>query len=139
MAKNLLRLRRIYDKTDGRCHICHSKLSFKSHGRRNAKGSWHIDHSVPRARGGSDHGNNLFAACIGCNLDKGTLSTRIVRRYYGTARAPYSKTKKTRIRENNTTAGAVVGGLIGAVGGPLGFFVGAAIGAMIGDETSPRI
>jgi 5-methylcytosine-specific restriction endonuclease McrA len=72
MAKDLLRLRRIYEKTDGRCHICHSKLSFISHGKDGMRGAWHIDHVKPGANGGSNHGNNLFAACIGCNLDKGT-------------------------------------------------------------------
>ncbi|HEY9488540.1 MAG TPA: HNH endonuclease [Chryseosolibacter sp.] len=139
MAKDLLRLRRIYDRTEGRCHVCHSKLNFNHHGKNGTHGAWHIEHSKARAKGGSDHGNNLFPACTGCNLDKGILTSRTVRKYYGNTRAPYNKARKEQIRESNTTAGAIVGGLIGADGGPVGFFIGAAIGAIIGDETSPRI
>lgn len=139
MAKDLLRLRRIYDKTDGRCHICHSKLSFKSYGIRSATGSWHIEHSVPRAHGGSNHLNNLFPACIDCNLDKGTLPTRVVRGYCGNTRAPYSRAKKEQIRDDNTGAGVLIGGLLGLVAGPWGCVIGAALGGMIGSDNSPRI
>ncbi len=139
MAKDLHYLRRIYDRTDGRCHLCHTKLSFKNHGKHGAHAAWHIEHSKARAKGGTDHGNNLFPACIDCNLNKGVLSSRPARKQYGTTRAPYSKSRKEKIRENNTTAGAVIGGLIGAMGGPVGFFVWATIGAIIGNETSPRV
>ncbi|MBL7857240.1 MAG: HNH endonuclease [Cyclobacteriaceae bacterium] len=139
MAKDLHNLRRIYDRTDGRCHLCHCKLSFKNHGMRGMRGAWHIEHSKARANGGTDHGNNVLPACIDCNLNKSILKSRIVRKQYGTTRAPYSKSRKEKIRENNTTAGAVIGGIIGAVGGPVGFFVCATIGAIIGNETSPRV
>lgn len=33
----------------------------------------HIDHIVPRVRGGTDIPNNLKTACRECNLGKGTL------------------------------------------------------------------
>jgi 5-methylcytosine-specific restriction endonuclease McrA len=140
MAKNLSRLRKIYDKTDGRCHICYRKLSFKNHGIHGARGSWHVDHSRARSRGGSDHGNDLFPACIDCNLDKGTLTSCTARMHAGTTRAPYSKKKKIKIRENNMLTGVISGGIIGAgVAGPPGFVVGAILGGMIGDEVSPKI
>lgn len=138
MAKDLLKLRKIYDKTDGYCHICHRKLSFQNHGKLDSKGAWHIEHSIPRAKGGSDHLNNLFAACINCNIYKSAKAARIVRSQYGNTRAPYSKKKKEEIREVNTTAGVLIGGVIGLVGGPWGFLLGATIGAMIGDDNSPR-
>lgn len=39
MPKDLIRLRKIYDKTDGYCHICHKKLAFSNHGITGAKGT----------------------------------------------------------------------------------------------------
>jgi hypothetical protein len=30
----------------------------------------HVDHMVPRSKGGSDHPHNLVTACEGCNLSK---------------------------------------------------------------------
>lgn len=138
MGKDLQRLRDIYRKTDGYCHVCHRKLSFQNHGKQNAKGAWHIEHSRPRAKGGTDHLNNLFAACIECNIEKATLTSRTARGYYGNTRAPYCKEKKEAIRDDNTATGAVIGGVIGAVGGPWGIAIGAAIGGMIGHQNSPR-
>lgn len=132
-------LRKIYAKTDGYCHICHKKLCLQNYGERVLKGSWHIEHSIPKARGGSDHLNNLFAACIDCNIEKATLSSRAARSQYGNTRAPYSKWKKEGIRDDNTTAGALVGGGIGlAVGGPVGGIIGSFIGGLIGNNNSPR-
>jgi 5-methylcytosine-specific restriction endonuclease McrA len=138
MAKDLQRLRRIYDKTDGYCHLCHRKLSFQNHGNRNTKGAWHIEHSIPKAQGGTDHLNNLLAACIDCNIEKSTLTSRTVRSHNGNTRAPYSKSKKKEIRDSNTAAGAIIGGVIGLVGGPWGAAIGATIGGMIGNSSSPR-
>jgi len=135
--KNLLR--RIYQKTDGYCHICHRKLSFQNYGRRNAKGVWQIEHSIARAKGGTDHFNNLFPACVKCNLEKGTMASRSARSNYGNTRAPHSKERKKRIKENNITAGAIIGGLIGLAAGPWGAAVGATVGGFIGNENSPRI
>lgn len=138
MAKDLLQLRRIYDKTDGYCHVCHRKLSFQNHGKRDTKGAWHIEHSIPKAKGGTDHLNNLFPACIDCNIEKSTLTSRTARSYNGNTRAPYSKDKKEEIKESNTAAGILIGGVIGLVGGPWGMAIGATIGGMIGNGSSPR-
>lgn len=132
------RLQKFYRKTDGYCHICHKKLSFTNHGVHGAKGSWHIEHSVARAKGGSDHMNILFAACISCNIDKGTRHTKTARSQYGNSRAPYSKAKKKKIRSNNTAAGTIIGGALGSVFGPVGTMVGAGIGAAIGNSSSPK-
>lgn len=139
MAKDVQKLRRIYAKTDGQCHVCHRKLSFQNHGKWGQRGAWHVDHSVAKARGGSDHMNNLLPACIGCNLDKATISSRTIRKYYGTTRAPYCREKKQRIREDNTTTGALIGGMIGLIGGPWGVVIGATIGGMIGNDNSPNV
>ncbi len=139
MAKNLLKLKQIFRRTDGRCHICHRKLNFKHHGKRGFSGAWHIEHSVPRANGGTDRLNNLYPACIDCNHAKGVLSTRSARGMCGKTRAPYSRAKKDAIRESNVGTGVVIGTIIGSVGGPWGMLIGAAIGGMIGNENPPTV
>ncbi len=133
------RLQKIYRKTDGYCHICHKKLSFTNYGVQGARGSWHIEHSIAKANGGSDHMNNLYPACISCNIDKGTSHTKTARAQHGNSRAPYSKSKKQQIKSNNTTGGALIGGGIGlAIGGPVGGLIGSFVGGLIGNENSPK-
>lgn len=132
------RLNRIYDKTDGYCHICHKKLSFSNYGIFGAKGNWEIEHSVARANGGSNHLNNLFPACISCNRSKREQQTKTVRSYYGNSRAPYSRKRKQSIKNQNAVAGTVIGGIFGSVFGPIGALVGAGIGAAIGNDSSPK-
>ena len=137
MAYDAQRLRTIYDRTDGYCHICHHRLSFKNYGKIGACGAWEVEHSRPRAKGGTDHGNNLFPACVACNRDKSDFGTRTARRWNGTTRAPLSKETKKQIRSDNTVAGGVIGGLIGLVGGPVGVAIGAAIGTAVGSSIKP--
>lgn len=31
---------------------------------------WHIDHAIPRSRGGADHEDNYVLSCATCNLSK---------------------------------------------------------------------
>lgn len=99
------------------------------------KGAWEVEHSVPRSNGGSEHLNNLYAAHISCNREKGTVTTRTARKWNGRTRAPLSKEKKQEIRSRNRwgwgTAGAISGA---AVAGPAGFLVG----GMIGDQIKPE-
>lgn len=132
------KLEAIYEKTDGFCHLCQRKLCFANYGRRNEKGSWHIEHSIPRAKGGSDHLNNLFPACIVCNYEKGTILTQTIRKRNGVARAPYSKAKKERIKEENTVMGMIGGGLLGTVFGPGGVIVCSILGGLFGEDISPK-
>lgn len=132
------RLNRIYDKTDGYCHICHKKLCFSNYGILGAKGNWEIEHSVAKTNGGTNHLNNLFPACISCNRSKREQPTKTARSYYGNSRAPYSKKRKQSIQNQNTVAGTVIGGIFGSVFGPIGAFVGAGIGAAIGNDSSPK-
>lgn len=45
-------------------------------GRRVTRSTRHVDHSVSRVNGGTNHLNNLRLACLRCNLSKGELSAR---------------------------------------------------------------
>ena len=138
MVKDLTRLRKIYDKTDGQCHICHKPLSFNNHGKQGYRGSWHIDHSVPKAKSGTDHLNNLYPACISCNIEKGVNSSYSARKKNGKSRVPYNKERKKHLKANNLTGGIIVGGLLGSFFGPFGIAAGIALGAVIGDELTPK-
>jgi len=44
----------IFDRTTGRCHICRDDLDFSAYGESPEFGGWEVDHSVPRAKGGTD-------------------------------------------------------------------------------------
>jgi 5-methylcytosine-specific restriction endonuclease McrA len=94
-------LKTIYSKTDGCCHLCGKRHRLSDYAL-----TWHREHHVPRAYGGSDHVKNLYVACIKCNLIKGTLPSKVVRRWMGLNRIPLSRQTKLRIREeqesNNT-------------------------------------
>ena len=81
----------IFDRTNGKCHICHKKLTFSNYGSIAARGAWEGEHSVPRSKGGTDHLNNLYAACISCNRSKGNKSTKSARAWYGNTSAPPSR------------------------------------------------
>ena len=124
----------IYDKTDGRCHICRKKLSFKNYGTLTARGAWEVDHSRPRARGGTDYLRNLMPSCTPCNRQKQDGSTQAARRSYGYSRAPLSREKRAELRDRNTLAGGGLGAAIGAVGGPVGMALGALVGGLLGSE-----
>jgi hypothetical protein len=132
------RLNKIYNKTDGYCHICHKKLSFINYAHPGTRGSWEIEHSIAKANGGTDHLNNLFPACISCNKEKRTLHSRTVRARNGNTRAPYSKGKKDKIKSDNAAGGAVIGGLLGSIFGPGGAILGAAIGGALGNSNSSK-
>src|SRR2546423_8127834 len=86
--------RRIYDRTDGYCHLCCKKLSFINYACYGARGAWEVEHSIPRSRGGTDHLNNLYPACISCNRYKAAQSSRSARSLNGRKRAPFSRERK---------------------------------------------
>ncbi len=138
MAYDNDRLNSIYDKTDGCCHICHKKLSFVNHGKRGNKGAWQVEHSKPKVKGGTNHLNNLYPACVSCNYEKGTLHTKTARSWNKTSRAPYSAFKKKQVKEDNTFGGVFIGGLLGAFFGPAGVAIGATLGGAFGSSNSPR-
>lgn len=133
------RLRRIFDKTNGNCHLCCVKLAFSNYGISGKRGSWHVEHSRPVAKGGSHHLNNLFAAHIDCNLEKSTITTRTVRGWNGRSRAPLNKVKYEAAKVENTVLGGTLGAGIGALfGGPPGALLGGAIGALFGNDVDPN-
>lgn len=132
------RIHKIFHKTDGHCHLCGGKCILSHHGVHQTKGGWHIEHSVPRFNGGTDHLNNLYPAHINCNLKKGIKPTRTIRAKHGLSKAPPSKAKKEEIRNENIAAGAVIGGIIGsAFGNSWGTALGVIVGALIGNSNSP--
>jgi 5-methylcytosine-specific restriction endonuclease McrA len=55
------------------------KLAFTNYGKRGARAAWEVDHSRAKANGGTDHLNNLMPACIPCNREKGTLTSRAMK------------------------------------------------------------
>lgn len=56
------RRREVFEKSGGRCFYCGITLTLD--------GTWHVEHSFPRALGGPDELPNLVAACVPCNLAK---------------------------------------------------------------------
>lgn len=127
-------LSRIYDRTSGYCHICRKKLAFTNYGRPSARGAWEVEHSVARANGGSQHGNNLYAACITCNRAKGAATTRSVRAANGRTSAPLSRKARAAKRRGHTVFGAGAGAIVGSALGPAGTIVGGFIGALMGNS-----
>ncbi|MEW8009345.1 MAG: HNH endonuclease, partial [Candidatus Thiodiazotropha endolucinida] len=128
---------RIFGKTNGRCHVCRSQLSFNNYGKTGTRRAWEVEHSVPRAKGGTDHLNNLYASCIPCNRSKGSSTTRSARAKNGYTSAPLSKRKKM---SNALTGGGV--GLLATLLVPphlrvAGAIFGAVVGAVIGHEVEP--
>lgn len=129
----------IFDRTDGHCHICGKKLCWNNYGQWGRKGAWEVEHSNARGNGGTDRLNNLYAAHISCNREKGTVTTRTARKWNGRKEAPLSREKKEKIRTNNRWAWSAAGALSGAtIAGPAGFVVGGLIGAVIGDQVEPE-
>lgn len=136
--RNSERLKKIYSKTDGYCHLCHRKLSLTNYNQQGTKGAWHIDHSKAKANGGTDHMNNLFPACIICNNEKGVLHKQTIRRRFGVSRAPLSKLQKNKIKKENSLIGMAGGSIVGSVFGPPGILIGAILGGLIGEDLSPK-
>lgn len=133
------RLDNIYDKTGGYCHICHKKIARRNYGKTGRRGAWQVDHSNPRANGGSDSLNNFFAACVSCNASKGAKSTRSQRRKNGKVRSPYSQKEKQAIIHENTVLGSGTGLIAGAIaGGVRGGVIGAVIGGILGSMIEPE-
>lgn len=123
---------KVYEKTDGCCHICHKKIAKKNYGVIGARGAWEVDHSKPVSKGGCNHMNNYQPACIPCNRKKGNSSTRSARHTQGVSKAPQSKQKKAKLRKHKILGGAGTGAIVGIKFGPVGGIVGAITGALIG-------
>lgn len=137
MAYSKDRLKNIYDSTSGYCHLCGKKLAFINYGKPGFKAAWEVEHSKPKSKGGTDHLNNLFPACISCNREKGNKHNKTVRNKNGIIKAPLSiKARKTAQLKNAAKSGAI-GGALGLIFGPIGVITGAALGVSLGYEKNP--
>jgi 5-methylcytosine-specific restriction endonuclease McrA len=130
-------LKAILDRTSGKCHICHKKLSPSNYGIIGEKGAWEVEHSVPRSRGGTDHMNNLFPACISCNRSKRDGSTRSARAHFDKRRAPLSRAKREQAKADNALGYGILFLALGAFGGPAVAVIAGTIGAAIGYDQNP--
>jgi hypothetical protein len=138
MAFDTQQLDQIYRRTSGYCHLCHKKLARCNYGQFGKRGCWEVEHSVPRANGGTDHMNNLFAACCDCNRDKSASTTRTARGWNGKTKAPMHPEKRAVARVENTVLGAIGAGLAGLfLGGPVLGFIGLITGGKIGNSLNP--
>ena len=132
-------LRTIYDKTNGRCHLCSKSIAFSNYGLHDACGGWEVDHSVPVSKGGTDHLNNLRPAHTTCNRSKQARSSRAERQANGRTRAPLSAAAINREKTASAVTGALAGGLLGLrLGGPVGFWIGLIGGAVTAYAMDPE-
>lgn len=136
MSLTAKQLRSIFDRTSGYCHLCHKKVSFKNRGSVGKRGAWDVDHSVPRSKGGSDHLNNLYAACISCNRSKQNKNNRSQRKINGVTRSPISRHQRAVQNRKNILLGASAGALLGMRFGPPGMLFGAILGAAFGKDVT---
>ena len=130
----------IYDRTNGRCHICGRRVYFINYGNPKGKGAWEVEHSKPHAKGGTDYLRNLYPACIKCNREKSTATTRTARAWHGRTRAPLSKEKREQMKQQNALLGAGICGTIGAIVASttgFGLIVGVIIGGVLGFSIDP--
>lgn len=131
-------LQEIFERTRGKCSLCHKQLAFGNYSQAGKRGAWHVDHSRPLARGGTHHRNNLRAACISCNYDKGTRSSRAARSANGKGRPPLSKVGYDQARTANAIGVGAAASAFGAlVGGPAGALIGCLAGMAIGHDIDP--
>lgn len=101
------------------------------------RGAWEVDHSTPISKGGSNHLNNLFPACIPCNRKKGNSNNTVARKPNGVTVAPLSKKAKESKRKKGILTGLAVGVGFGSAFGPVGMLVCGTIGAIAGDSNEP--
>ena len=128
----------IYDSTSGKCHLCGKKLARTNHGRTGARGTWHVDHSRPQARGGTDYLRNLKPACISCNCSKRDGSNSTVRARHGRSRAPLSRGRRRAAQVETGLLGGGLGWLAGrALLGPGAAILTGILGLALGSKVDP--
>lgn len=138
MAYQMQDLIKILKRTDGRCHLCREELHINDYGRQDLDMGWEVDHSRPQSKGGTDHLNNLFPACISCNRSKGNASNRREREKHGYRNPPYSSKQKTRNALTGGTVGALATFLVPPQFRLLAFIASSAAGALIGYLNEPE-
>lgn len=129
----------VYDRTNGCCHLCGRKLAFRNYGKLNTRGSWEVDHSVARARGGTNRANNQYAACTHCNRSKRHGTTRSARAKNGRTAAPLSRQRREAKQKENAfklgALAAVTAKILGATNPAILLLAG--IGAALGHGEEP--
>lgn len=132
-------LRRIFDHSSGKCHICHGWLVFDNYGSMGADGAWEVEHSKPKARGGTDHCNNLYPAHIECNRAKGKKAAQTARRAHGKKRPPLNREQRAKHQEDQAVKGLGLGALLAPLIDPtgLGLLAGMILGAAAGRKRDP--
>lgn len=133
------RLRQVFERTSGKCHICGKSLRFEDYGRSARDGGWQVEHSRPVAKGGTDHLNNLCPACVPCNLTKGTRSATAARAAHGRKRKPLSVEQRRKAQAEQAKKGLTIGAIAGLLIDPTGVasVLGGALGAHIGKNVDP--
>ena len=130
-------LKKIYDRSSGYCHICHKKLAWKNYGEIGARGAWEVEHSNPKAGGGTDGLHNLYPACIPCNRSKGSKSVRSARALYGKTRAPLAREKREKAKILNSFIYGLGGAAIARVLWPSATLLAGLICMIIGYKRNP--
>lgn len=103
----------VFDKGNGECNYCEKELSLYNRDRQ-GRGAWEVEHRVPRAKGGTDHLNNLVPACWPCNIDKGTRTARTHHRAVAADRAARVSRRRWGIAGKAMIPGLAVAGLVWA-------------------------
>jgi len=92
----------VFDKTDGRCHVCGKTLFFNA--KAGSRERWRVDHILQKSRGGEDLINNYLPICRDCNFlrrNYGSLEgKRILELGCGIGRF----TRELALRASNVTA-----------------------------------
>jgi len=127
----------IYDRTSGYCHICGKKLARSNYGLIGARGAWEVEHSHPKAKGGTDRLNNLYAACIDCNRSKGVKSTRFARARNGKTCAPLSRRKRARAKIKNAITYSLGAAAAAHILCPPAALLAGLVGAQMGHKKNP--
>lgn len=132
-------LRKIYDRSSGMCHICGKNVAFTNYADAtpDARGAWEVEHSNPKAKGGTDRLNNLYPACIACNRSKGTQSTRTVRARNGKTRAPLSREKREIAKRKNAIIYGLGAGCIAYILCPPAALLAGLVAMCIGYKKNP--
>lgn len=131
------RLKQIFDRSSGLCHVCGRRVSFRNYARLGMRGAWEIEHSIAKSLGGTDRLCNLYPAHIFCNRSKQAVSSRAARARHGRRLAPLSKKRRAVAKVENAFAIGVLGFIAGAALGPGAAILGAVLGAGVGHDLDP--
>lgn len=87
------KVRCVFRKTGGKCFYCGAILppdtDFRDGGDKvvSSRRNWHIEHKIPKYKGGSNSIENLVPSCVKCNRAKGIKTAE---EFLGMNQAPYT-------------------------------------------------